>query len=716
MSNQRTPNALVNESSPYLLQHAYNPVAWMPWGEAAFAKAAAEDKPIFLSIGYATCHWCHVMERESFENEETAALLNEHFVPIKVDREERPDVDAVYMAVTQGMSQGRGGWPMSVWLFPDRRPITAGTYFPPDDRWGRPGFRSILRQINDVWHNRRAELEEQAQGITQWLNAQGKPVGKAELGIATLRLNATEHARRFDHKHGGFETAPKFPTPHRLSALIRAAASRTAGILPAKAEGEVPSATEALKMAVTTLDAMADGGIHDQVGGGFHRYSTDREWLTPHFEKMLYDQALLVEAYLDAWQATGEPRHAEIARDILEYTLRDLRDEGGAFHSAEDADSEGVEGKFYVWSTADMQSHLGGDAAVVAAAWGCAQAGNFHDESSGTQTGENILHLPRPLDQTAKLHGLEPATLRATLDRAREILFEVRSHRVRPLLDDKVLTDWNGLMLGAIARAGVLLGESRYLQAANQCAEFLTRMMWRNDRLLHRYRKGNAGIAGFVDDYAFLGNGLFQLFQATLEPRWLEQAATLGREMVRLFWNEEEGLFHTQGSDETDKLIAPNRSLYDGAIPSGNSAAALLLARLGRTLQDESLLGLARRTLESMSPQIVGQTPGFNYALAALEHLVLPGQEIVIAGEMADSATKALIAETRKHYLPHAIVIHHEPDAEGEAIRKLVPFVANQLPVNGQPAAYLCENYTCKAPVTTPQALAELIRGTSACP
>lgn len=705
MTNQRTPNALVNESSPYLLQHAYNPVAWMPWGEAAFAKAKAEDKPIFLSIGYATCHWCHVMERESFENDEVAALLNENFVPIKVDREERPDVDAVYMAVTQGMSQGRGGWPMSVFLFPDRRPITAGTYFPPEDRWGRPGFKSILREVSNVYRTRRAELEEQAKGITEWLNAQGKPMGKAELGLATLVENAAEHVRRFDHKHGGFESAPKFPTPHRLSALIR-----TAGILPAKSDAGAPPASEVLQVAVKTLDAMADGGIHDQVGGGFHRYSTDREWLTPHFEKMLYDQALLVEAYLDAWQVTGEQRHADIARDILEYTLHDLRDEGGAFHSAEDADSEGVEGKFYVWSMAELKAHLGGDAAVVASAWGCADHGNFHDEASGTQTGDNILHLPRPLDQTAKLHGIETATLRATLDRAREILFEVRTHRVRPLLDDKVLTDWNGLMLGAIARAGVLLGEKRYLLAANQCAEFLSRMMWRDGRLLHRYRKGSAGIAGFVDDYAFFGNGLFQLFQATLEPRWLELAATMGREMVRLFWHEDEGLFHTQGSDDPDKLIAPNRSVYDGAIPSGNSAAALLLARLGRTLQDDKLLDVARRTLDGMSPQISGHTPGFNYALAALEHFVLPGQEIVIAGEMADSATRALIAETRKHFLPRAILIHHEPGTDGEAIRKLVPFVANQQPVQGQSAAYVCEHYTCKAPVTTPEALKVLLQ------
>lgn len=704
MSNQRTPNALVHESSPYLLQHAYNPVAWMPWGEAAFAKAKAEDKPIFLSIGYATCHWCHVMERESFENEETAALLNEHFVPIKVDREERPDVDAVYMAVTQGMSEGRGGWPMSVWLFPDRRPITAGTYFPPEDRWGRPGFRSILRQINDVWHNRRADLEEQAAGITQWLNAQGKPVGKTELGIETLQHNAMEHARRFDHKHGGFESAPKFPTPHRLSALIR-----VSRVLPARAEGELPAAADVLKMAVTTLDAMADGGIHDQVGGGFHRYSTDREWLTPHFEKMLYDQALLVEAYLDAWQVTGDERHADVARDILEYVLRDLRDEGGAFHCAEDADSEGVEGKFYVWSVADLQAHLGGDAAVVAAAWGCTQQGNYHDESSGSATGDNILHLPRPLAQTARLHDLDPATLAATMARAREILFEVRSHRVRPLLDDKVLTDWNGLMLGATARAAVLSNEPRYLLAATQCAEFLSRMMWREGRLLHRYRKGSAGIAGFVDDYAFFGNGLFQLYQATLEPRWLELAATMGREMVRLFWHEEEGLFHTQGSDDPDKLIAPNRSVYDGAIPSGNSAAALLLARLGRTLQDDKLLNVARRTLDGMSPQIAGHTPGFNYALAALEHFVLPGPEIVIAGDMADSATRALIAQTRKHFLPRAILIHHEPGPDGQAIRKLVPFVVNQQPVQGQSAAYVCEHYTCKAPVTTPEALGELL-------
>jgi len=691
------PNALIHESSPYLLQHAQNPVDWMPWGEAAFARAQAEDKPIFLSIGYATCHWCHVMERESFENEEIAAILNEHFVSIKVDREERPDVDAVYMAVTQGLSGGRGGWPMSVWLMPDRRPISAGTYFPPVDRFGRPGFKTVLLEFANFWRTRRKDLQEQAGGITEWLNQQGKSAGRAELSISTLAENAAEHLRLFDNKHAGFGGAPKFPTPHRISSVLRWR----------RHSGDA----ESLRIALKTLDAMHAGGIHDHLGGGYHRYSTDREWLVPHFEKMLYDQALLLEAGLDAFQATGEARFAEAAQDICTYVLRDLRDAAGGFYSAEDADSEGVEGKFYVWTLADLEQHLGADAKLAASAWGVTRSGNYHDEAGGEYTGTNILHLPRGIEETAKLNDVEPAALRETLARAQATLLNVRGKRVRPLLDDKVLTDWNGLWLGALARAGQVLQSEEYAAAARKCAGFLLEHMLRGGRLLHRWRKGNAGILAFADDYAFLGNAMFALHQATLETRWLERAAWLAREMVRLFWHKGEGLFHTQGSDESDKLIAPIRNLYDGAIPSGNSAAALLCVRMGRALQDGALVETAKLTLDAMSANIAGHPPGQSYALAALEHFVLPAQEIVIAGHAADAATQALITEARNHWLPRAILIHHESGPEGDAARKLIPSVSNQGLVESKPAAYVCENYSCQEPVTTAADLGKLLAG-----
>ncbi|MCC6464533.1 MAG: thioredoxin domain-containing protein [Planctomycetes bacterium] len=695
MSTHGRPNALARESSPYLLQHAHNPVDWMPWGPAAFERARAQDKPIFLSIGYATCHWCHVMERESFENEEIAAILNQHFVPVKVDREERPDIDAIYMAVTQGISGGHGGWPMSLWLTPEGKPITAGTYFPPHDRWGKPGFRSVLLELARVWKDNRGEAMQQAQEITEWLNRQGKPTGSAELGLETLRENAAMHVERFDERCGGFEGAPKFPTPHRLSALLRWYRHSGDGA--------------ALRVAARTLDAMAAGGIRDHLGGGFHRYSTDREWLVPHFEKMLYDQALLVEAYLDALGATGDASHGETARDTIEYVLRDLRDDGGAFHSAEDADSEGEEGKFYTWSMAELRHLLGADAEVAAWAWGCSEAGNYRDEATHEATGANILHLPRTLPESAKARDLQPGELKAILQSCRDHLFEHRCRRVRPLLDDKVLTDWNGLMIGALARAGRVLAEPRYTRAAEEAAEFVLRVMQTNGRLLHRYRAGQAGIPAFCEDYAFLANGLLGLYDATLEPRWLAEATRLCRELVRLFFNDSEGLFFTQGSDDPDRLIAPSRSVYDGAIPSGNSAAALALTRTGLLCGDDRLLQVARKVLSAMSPQLAGHSPGFCYALAALELQCLPVQQVTVAGEMDDPATAALLAEVRGTWRPHTLLLLHEPGDEGAPLRDVAPGTASQLPVNGATAAYVCRGQACSAPVTTPVELATLL-------
>ena len=679
---EHKPNALIHEASPYLLQHAHNPVDWMPWGEAAFDKAAAEDKLVFLSIGYATCHWCHVMERESFENQRIAEYLNANFVPIKVDREERPDIDAVYMAVTQALNEGRGGWPMSVWLTPQRQPVTAGTYFPPDDKWGRTGFMTVLGKLAELWKTDRARVIEQATHLTDWLRQQGAPSATAELSEATLRENVKHHAMRFDARYGGFDGSPKFPTPHRVQTLLHFA--------------QHTGDADALRMATFTLDNMARGGLHDHVGGGFHRYSTDREWLTPHFEKMLYDNALMIEASLDAWLMTGDDAHAAVVRDIAGYVLRDLRDEGGAFHSAEDADSEGEEGKFYVWTIAELKQHLSADADLAAFVWGATDSGTYRDEATHEVTGANILHLPRRLAESAKQRGMTEDALRAKVETWRKTLFDVRAKRVRPLLDDKVLTDWNGLMIGALARAGAVLNEPAFLLAAQQAADFILERLIDNGRLLHRYRKGKAGIKAFAQDYAFLINGLIALYQADFNVARLRQADRLAGEMLRLFYREAEGLLHLAGSDEEDEMIAPHRETHDGAIPSANSAAALALVRLGRLLQRDEYVNAAERILKSMSAGIAAMPAAHGYALLALEWLVWPTREVVIATPNAAHA-QAMLDTARRNPHPRTLLVLHEPGGE---IEKLIPGITAQGMKDDRPTAYVCEGYACKAPVT----------------
>jgi uncharacterized protein len=687
----KKPNALANEASPYLLQHAHNPVDWMPWGDAAFDKAKSEDKPVFLSIGYATCHWCHVMERESFENEKIAEYLNENFVSIKVDREERPDIDAVYMAVTQGLNEGRGGWPMSVWLTPDKQPITAGTYFPPDDRHGRAGFLSVLRRLRDLWHDERDKLVQQAADITDWLRKQGAgDSAGGELTEAVLRQNFEHMKLSFDERYGGFDRAPKFPTPHRIQALLRWHAQT----------GDA----DALRMAEVTLDNMARGGIYDQVGGGFHRYSTDREWLTPHFEKMLYDQALMMQACLDLFQITGNEHWGDVVRGTADYVLRDLRDEDGGFHSAEDADSEGEEGKFYVWTMDELRGLLGKDADLAAYVWGCEERGNFFDESTRERTGANILHLPRSLEASAKARDLTPQELRVFVGNWRETLFHVREKRERPLLDDKVVTDWNGLMIGAMARAGAVLNRPDYLQAAREAADFVLTELSREGRLLHRYRKGQAGILGYAEDYAFMAGGLFELYEADFNTRWLREADRLAGEMLRLF-QRENGLLFTQGQDEPDRMIAPHTNLFDGAIPSANGAGAYALMRLGRLLQRDEFVNAGNGILEAMSARLADMPTAHAYALLALEWRLLPTREVVIAGD-ADAA-QPFLDELRKRFLPRTAIALND----GCEIGELVPFVKSQTPINGKPAAYVCENYTCQAPATDIESLRKALAG-----
>lgn len=695
MRKTNEPNALANESSPYLLQHAQNPVDWMPWGEAAFEKARTEDKPIFLSIGYATCHWCHVMERESFENDAVAELINKDFVAIKLDREERPDIDSIYMDYVQATT-GQGGWPMSVFMTAEQKPFFAGTYFPPEDRMGRAGFKSILTYLAQAWGTDRESITSTAQRVADSMANAGVPEGQEELTNKVFDEFVAHQTQAFDSQFGGFKGggSNKFPMPHLLMALLRC-----------KDE-------TAQNMAQLTLKAMWRGGIHDQVGGGIHRYSTDREWLTPHFEKMLYDQALMINAACDAYLLTKQDVCREIIEDVARYVLRDLRDESGAFHSAEDADSEGVEGKFYVWSMAELTELLGDDAELCAFAWGVTDNGNFNDEATGQKTGDNILHLPRPLFDSAKLRKIELSELISTLDSAKSKLFEARKPRIRPLLDDKVLTDWNGLMISALARAGAVLDKPEYTTAASEAAEFILEKMSEDGRLLHRYRAGKVGIKAFAADYAFLLDGLFELYQSDFDTRWLREGKRVAHEMVRLFYIEEEKLIHARGSDEEDKLLAPVRDLHDGAIPSANSAAAYALVRWGKLLQDDELVKVSESILQGLSTLIVRTPQGFSYALLALDWHLNPTREIVIShtagNNIVDSAKIELVNNAaRTGFHPRTLlVLNAEHDDE---ILEIIPSLKDKKPIDGKPTAYVCENYTCTAPVTGAEALRKLI-------
>jgi uncharacterized protein YyaL (SSP411 family) len=686
-------NRLAKESSPYLLQHAHNPVDWYPWGEEAFAKAAKEDKPVFLSIGYSTCHWCHVMERESFEQEDVAKLLNENFVSIKVDREERPDVDAVYMAAVQAMA-GQGGWPLSVFLTPDKKPFFGGTYFPPTDRFGRPGFKTVLTRLMTYWKEHRGEVTASAEELTKHVASLSGAAPAGEVSAEPLARAVEQFAASHDPVHGGFGPAPKFPRAFAISFLLGERRAVKSGILP---------------MVEKTLDEMARGGLRDHLGGGFHRYSTDAEWLVPHFEKMLYDQATLSRAYVEAWQVTGNAEFAATARATFDYVLRDLLDEKGGFHSAEDADSEGVEGKFYVWSRAEIVAALGEeDGALVADLYGASERGNFRDEATHKETGANILHLETPLAAEAKKRGMEPAALERRVAPLLAKLLAIRSKRVRPHLDDKVLTDWNGLMIGSLAYGGAALGEPRYVDAAARAASFLLATMRTKDgALLHRYRKGAAGIPGFLDDSAFLALGLVELYEATFDPKWLAAARDIARDMTGRF-SEKDGAF-ALASASGEALVARPRELYDGALPSGNSAAMLALVRIGRLAQDEALEAAGRKALGAWAGTIERYPSGYPVAAMALRFAVGPAREVVIAGDPADAATQALVAEVRRRHLPNTVVLLHPPGDAGRATLEIAPFVKDQGLVGGKPAAYVCSNFACKAPVTTAADLAKLL-------
>ena len=683
----RKPNRLIHEKSPYLLQHAYNPVNWYPWGPEAFAKARQEDKPIFLSVGYSTCYWCHVMEQESFDTPEVAKVMNETVVAIKVDREERPDIDAIYMNAVMAMT-GSGGWPMSVFLTPDGKPFWGGTYFPPEDRWGQPGFKTALRSINETWRTKRADILRSSRQLTQAIQESARTESSAQLTTALLERATQQFAQQFDATYSGFGSAPKFPRSHSASFLLRAWTRM--------------KDPQTLLMVETTLDAMARGGMHDHLGGGFHRYSTDRKWLVPHFEKMLYDQALLARTYLEAYQATGKAQYAEVARDTFEYVLRDMRDPQGSFYSAEDAGEVGHEGEFYIWTSQEIEHVLGAeDARLFNQVYGVTPAGNF-------EHGTTILSFQQPLEGVAQNQGMTPEELRTRLAAARVKLLAARNRRKRPHRDDKILTDWNGLLIGALAYGARVLDEPRYAQAARDAASFILERLQRDGRLLHRYRDGEASIPAFLDDYAFLGWGLTDLYEATFEVRWLSEAKRLTHEMVRLFWDQKSGGFFFSG-DQNEQLIAQTKELYDGALPSGNSVAALNLVRLGQLTMDKGLQGYAERLVQTFSGQVSQASSAFPQFLIALDFWLGPSQEIVIAGTPAMPETQAMLRVVHRRFLPRAVLTVQPADNTAPAIEALIPFIKAQQPLQGKPTAYVCQNYVCNLPTTDVAKLPSLL-------
>ncbi|MHC4645205.1 MAG: thioredoxin domain-containing protein [Planctomycetota bacterium] len=686
VSEHKHTNRLINESSPYLLQHAHNPVDWYGWGSEAFERAKREDKPIFLSIGYSTCHWCHVMERESFESEPIAEVMNKHFVSIKVDREQRPDVDAIYMNAVQMMT-GSGGWPLSVFLTPEGKPFYGGTYFPPQDSYGRPDFERLLVAIADAWKGRRQELIESAGKISGILEQSGERTGAGRLSREVLETAYLSLAQSFDSTHGGFGRAPKFGQPSNLSMLLRYWYG----------SGD----EKALAMVEATLDAMAKGGIYDHIGGGFHRYSTDAQWLVPHFEKMLYDQALLGMIYVQAYQATGKKTYARVAREVFDYVLRDMTDAEGGFYSAEDADSEGEEGLFYVWQPNQIEDILGEkEAGVFNAYYGVTKNGNFEDNRS-------ILNVTESAEKLAEELKLGRAEMENILARARSRLLEHRSRRVRPHRDDKVIAGWNGLMISSMAYGGAALQEEKYFGAAVKAAEFVLGTLRQNGRLTRYYREGNVVGLGFLDDYAFMILGLLDLYEATFDAKWLAEARRLAEQMMELFADETGGFF-LSGRD-AERLIVRSKPGYDGAVPSGNSVAALALLKLGRLTMEQQFADHGEKVLDGFSGQLAQSPVSLTAMLAALDFWLGPTQEIVIAGDPEMADTKQMLKAVRSSFLPNAVVVFHSSGKVGKAIEREVPFVAGQVAIDNKPTAYVCENYVCRQPVNGVNKLESLL-------
>ncbi len=690
MHNQENPkytNRLTNETSPYLLQHAHNPVDWFPWGEEALAKSKAEDKPILLSIGYAACHWCHVMHEESFENEPIAAIMNEHFVCIKVDREERPDLDSIYMNAVQ-MLTGHGGWPMTMFLTPDLKPFYGGTYFPPVDRQGMPGFARVLLTMAEIYKTRRDEVNESADSILAELGKLNNfRVTDDLLTTEVLHQAFSGLASQFDKAEGGFGRAPKFPPSMSLMFLLRYFL-RT-------------HSPEALHLVEFTLQKMAAGGMYDHLGGGFARYSVDALWLVPHFEKMLYDNALLARIYLYAYQATKNPAYRQTAEEILEYVLRDLTDRTGAFYSSEDADSEGEEGKFYVWTKAEVIQHLGAEEGEIFCSYfDITEAGNF-------EHGTAILHTPQTVEAVAAQHSLPTDELKRTIASGKSKLFHLRAARARPSLDDKTLTAWNAMMLMAFAEAANILGRDDYRQVAIRNADFLLNHLAREGRLLRTYKNGTAKLNGYLEDYAYLSEALLAVYEATFDTRYVTAARQLADCMIEYFWDEAEGGFYFTSSDH-EELILRSKDFFDNATPSGNSVAAMALLKLALLTGQSNYQRIAATIFRMMRQTMVRFPNGFGYLLSALDLYLSEAQEIAIIGKPDSHEVRLLVEEIYRGFLPNKVVAARSPD--DEAATRAIPLLADREMVNQQATVYVCRNYTCQLPATTVAELAERLQ------
>ncbi|MGC9514092.1 thioredoxin domain-containing protein [Methanocrinis sp.] len=685
-------NRLAFEVSPYLLQHKDNPVDWRPWGEEAFRAAKREDKPVFLSIGYSTCHWCHVMARESFEDEEVARLLNANFVCIKVDREERPDLDAIYMEVCQMMTGG-GGWPLNLILTPDKKPFFAATYIPKESRGGRIGMLDLVPRIGQLWRSQREELLSSAEEIVAAIKKPPSEIPGMSLDESAIKSAYQSLVARFDPANGGFGGAPKFPSPTTFLFLLR----------HWKRTGE-PGGRQ---MTEITLNAMRRGGIFDQVGYGFHRYSTDAGWLLPHFEKMLYDQAMIALACLEAHQATGDARYGRIASEVFAYVLRDLRSPEGGFCSAEDADSEGEEGKFYLWTEEEIRAVLDEEEAdLVVSAFGVGREGNYREEATGRFTGKNVLHMKRPIEEVAKELGVGESRLKERIEAARKRLFSAREERVRPKKDDKILTDWNGLMIASLAKGARVLGEEELEEAASGAADFiLERMRDDKGRLLHRYREGTAGILGNLDDSAFLIWGLVELYEAGFEVRYLRAAQDLCRDMVIRFLDEEGGGFYFTPVDG-EELILRRKEGHDGAHPSGNAVAVFDLLRLSRMTGDPKLEEIASKTFEAFAARARAVPQAHLHLLSALDLALGPASEVVIAGPRDSPDTKKMLEALRSNFLPRTAVLLRPPGEEVE-IAGIAEFTEEMEMAEGKATAYVCSGCVCQRPTTDPAEMLE---------
>lgn len=694
-SEKKSPNKLIFEKSPYLLQHAYNPIDWYPWGEEAFEKARRENKPIFLSIGYSTCHWCHVMEEESFDDPEVARLMNDAFVSIKVDREERTDIDSIYMTVCQ-MLTGSGGWPLTILMTPDKKPFFAGTYFPKENRFGRIGMLELVPQIKEVWTQHYDEVVDSVNQVTEALRRAAVTVSGKEINEAALKATYIQLSQGFDEEYGGFGTAQKFPSSHSLFFLLRYW-RRTGN-------------ERALEIVERTLQAMQHGGVYDHIGFGFHRYATDRGWLVPHFEKMLYDQALIVMAYIEAYQATRKEEFADTAREIFTYILRDMTAPSGGFYSAEDADSEGEEGKFYLWTEEEIKKSLSEEEAEFALKiFNVQKDGNFTEEITGHKTGKNILHLRKSLKEIAIDLKIDKQEVKRRLEEMRKKLFVFREKRIHPYKDDKILTDWNGLMIAALAKGAQVFDEPKYAEAAKNAVNFILKNLMRGDgRLLHRYREGQAAVPGNVNDYAFLIWGLIELYEATFEVRYLQNALDLSNGLIKHFWDEKEGgLYFT--ADDSEELLIRWKEVYDGAIPSGNSVAVLNFMRLSRMTGNHEFEEKAMQIEKAFSKNILQSPLSYTQFMTAVDFIIGPSYEIVIAGISQAEDIKVMVKALRGQFLPNKVVLFYPADVKLPEITCLAAFTKDLIGREGKATAYVCQNYACQVPTTDTKEMLQLL-------